>query len=128
RKNGAGSHRIVFDGERGAANADSRPRNGTLAAEHRPVKYSLSSRPFVVENDEPVSHVSGSLQKATFFVKPTVSASSDTLVNQPGEERRGYDELTPLGVERRGRFGGSRLIERATLLLEGRPTIGSSNI
>src|SRR5882724_5472541 len=44
--------------------------------------------------------------------------ASDALVNQSGEEGRGDDELTPLGVERRCGLSGNRLIERAALLLE----------
>src|ERR1700756_871223 len=43
---------------------------------------------------------------------------SDALVNQSGEERRGYDELTPLCIERFGRLGGNRLVERPALLVE----------
>src|SRR5262249_61142090 len=40
-----------------------------------------------------------------------------------GVQRRRYDELTPLGVERCGRLGGNRLIERAALLPELRDVV-----
>src|SRR6516165_7811799 len=46
------------------------------------------------------------------------AAVSDALVDQAREERRRYDELTPLGVERGGRLGGNHLFERSPLLLE----------
>src|SRR6516162_6809505 len=46
------------------------------------------------------------------------AAVSDALVHQAGEQRRRYDELTPLGVERGGRRGGNCLFERSPLLLE----------
>ena len=49
--------------------------------------------------------------------------ASDALVNQSGEEGRGDDELTPLGVERRCGLSGNRLIERAALLLELRDLV-----
>src|SRR6266403_6145023 len=49
--------------------------------------------------------------------------ASDALVNQSGEEGRGDDELTPLGVERRWGLSGNRLIERAALLLELRDLV-----
>src|SRR5260370_6766977 len=44
--------------------------------------------------------------------------ASDALVNQSREERRAYDELTPLRVVCGGRLGGDRLVEGTTLLLE----------
>ena len=49
--------------------------------------------------------------------------ASDALVHQAGEQRRRYDEMTPLRVERSGRLGGNRLIERAALLLELRDVV-----
>src|SRR5215472_17719675 len=49
--------------------------------------------------------------------------TSDALVHQAGEQRRRYDELTPLGIESCGRLGGNRLIERAALLLELRDVV-----
>src|SRR5258706_8269104 len=49
--------------------------------------------------------------------------ASDALENQSGEEGRGDDELTPLGVERRCGLSGNRLIERAALLLELRDLV-----
>jgi hypothetical protein len=36
-----------------------------LAAEHRPVRYLLPSRPFAVENGEPVSLVSAIFEQAS---------------------------------------------------------------
>jgi hypothetical protein len=42
--------------------------------------------------------------------------ASDALVDKLREERRGDQELTPLGVKRRGRLGGDDLVEGATLL------------
>src|SRR5215475_2656220 len=48
---------------------------------------------------------------------------SNALVDQASEQRGRYEELTPLGVERRGRLGGNRLIERAALLLELRDVV-----
>src|SRR6516162_1718274 len=55
------------------------------------------------------------------------AAVSDALVDQAREERRRYDELTPLGVERGGRLGGNRLVERAALLLELRDVVADRN-
>jgi hypothetical protein len=52
--------------------------------------------------------------------------ASDALVNQSGEEGRGDDELTPLGVERRCGLSGNLLIERAALLLELRDLVADA--
>ena len=67
--------------------------------------------------------MSGFLSKADAPGWTHLRTASDALVHQAGEQRRRYDELTPLGVERSGRLGGNRLIERAALLLELRDVV-----
>ena|SRR6516164_1015380 len=67
--------------------------------------------------------MSGFLSKADAPGWTHLRTASDALVHQAGEQRRRYDELTPLGVERCGRLGGNRLIERAALLLELRDVV-----